>query len=212
MHKLFLNQYNSIMQNKLGYIVSNKKIRGVENFIGVTNNFDDVIKYGKPILIVGLELARLYSNNFSILEKRISDNIFWTFDKMERKSDFDRDLDNFYNFVIKKSIIDLRYYYINVFSLGFNKTKKLLNFINSNENKDIFINDDMLYILHNTNVFGISLTKVKYCGIDVKKVFYIINANKSNIIHKNYFKLNNKIRHKINNKKYAAVYFLKMTT
>lgn len=197
---------------KLGYILSNKKIRGLENFIEVSNNIDDIINKGKPILIVGLELAKQYSSNFSILNKRISENMFWTFDKMERKSDFDKDLDAFYDFVIKKAISQINYHYINIFSLGYNKTKKIINFIRSNKIKHIFIYDDMIYLLIDNNVLGISIKKMEYCGIDIKKVFSICYSNNKNIIFNNYFKLDNKIRHKINNKKYSAVYFLKILT
>ena len=195
---------------KLGYIVSNRKLKNIESFIGVTNDINSVIGENKPILIIGLENARKYATNFCILNKKISENIFWTFDKNERKVDFDNDIEKFYEYTINNTIKSVRYTYVNIFNLTLKNAKKIINLVCSNQTNTIFISNDMLYLLIGENVLGFSLKQFDFIGINKDKILSKLRRNTNNIIYTNDFMCGHKIRHLINNKRYATPYFLEL--
>ena len=147
--------------------------------------------------------------NFSILNKVLDIDVFWTFGKTERRTEHERDLENFYKYVLDKSIKDIKYYYINILNLKYNKIKKLLEIINSNEKKYIYTSNDMIYIYYNKNIIiGISLRIIKYINIDIKKIFKILYRNKNNIIYNTDSFLTQEMKRVISNKKYVIPYFM----
>lgn len=102
---------------KLGYLISSRKIRDVADFIEVT---DDISKFrgDKPAILIGLENARKEISNFSILSKNPSEGKFWTFDKTEQRRDYNIDIAKFYDYVITANINNIRYYYVDIWSLS----------------------------------------------------------------------------------------------
>lgn len=193
---------------KLGYIVSKRKINNAVDFVGVVDDVSKVEDPTKPFIIIGLEEAKKNSPNFSILNKMLDIDVFWTFGKTERRVDYERDLDKFYDYVLNKSIENIKYYYINILTIKYNKIKKLLNIINSKEKKYIYTSNDMIYIYYNNNILGISLKILKYININIKKIYKILYSNKNNIIYNNDSFLTSKMRKVINNKKYVIPYFI----
>lgn len=194
---------------KLGYIVSKRKIKNIVDFVGLVNSVEDIEDPTKPFIIIGLEEAKEIAPNFSILNKVLDTDVFWTFGKTERRTEHERDLENFYKYVLDKSIKDIKYYYINILNLKYNKIKKLLEIINSNEKKYIYTSNDMIYIYYNKNIIiGISLRIIKYINIDIKKIFKILYRNKNNIIYNTDSFLTQEMKRVISNKKYVIPYFM----
>ena len=192
---------------KLGYIVTDKKIKNVKNFVGVVDDIS-LADPTKPVLIVGKELAKKYIENFSILEKKVNDKLFWTFKKTENRLDFEADLDYFYNYIIYNISSNIKYYYINILKLKYSKIKKLYNIIYSGEKKYIYISNNMLYILYNGSVLGISISILEYIKIDIKKIFKKLYSNKNNIICTNASECIKPIKAEVGNKKYVIPYFM----
>jgi len=193
---------------KLGYIVSDRKINNVKGFVEVVNDFS-LADPTKPILIVGYDLAKKYIKNFSILDRRNNGNLFWTFKKTERRIDFENDLSYFYNYIINNIIYNINYYYINILNLKYNKIKILYNILFSNNNKYIYISNDMIYLLYNkNNILGISLIILEYIGIKKEKIIKKIYSNKNNIICTDISECIKIIKKEIGNKKYAVPYFM----
>lgn len=195
---------------KLGYIVSKMKIKDVVGFVEVVKSYDDIDDFTKPILIVGLNEAKKFKDGFSILEKKIDENIFWTFTKIERRVDYEKDIFDFYNYVLKKNIDDLKYKYINLLTLNKNKCKNMLLLLKNNENKYIYISNNMVYCYYNNVVYGFSLTIAEYCGINKKKILNLLKSNANIIISYNDYFIDNNIKKFLNNKKYAISYFMKI--
>lgn len=194
---------------KLGYIVSKRKIKNIVDFVGLVNSVEDIEDPTKPFIIIGLEEAKEIAPNFSILNKVLDTDVFWTFGKTERRTEHERDLENFYKYVLDKSIKDIKYYYINILNLKYNKIKKLLEIINSDEKKYIYTSNDMIYIYYNKNIIiGISLRIIKYINIDIKKIFKILYRNKNNIIYNTDSFLTQEMKRVISNKKYVIPYFM----
>lgn len=191
---------------KLGYIVSPIKLRGVADFIEVTN---DVKAYesDKPTLIVGVENARKIIKNFSIIKKTPEIDKFWTFGKTERRDEFDKDLKDFYRYVLDKNVDSIRYFYVNFFKLTRKQIINLFRILYSLEEKIGYIYKDMLYLYYSGYVLGISLRILKYCGVNPEKYLEILKKNKNTKIFYNDIKINDDIKHYIKNKRYLMPYF-----
>jgi len=194
---------------KLGYIVTDRKINNVKDFVGVVNDIS-LADPTKPILLVGIENAKKNIKDFSILKKKVNDNLFWTFKKTEKRVDFENDIDYFYNYIINNITSNIKYYYINILKLRYNKIKKLYNILFSGEKKYIYISNNMLYILYNGNILGISISIMEYMKIDIKKFFRKLYSNKNNIICTNASECVKSIKAEIGNKKYVIPYFMSM--
>jgi len=194
---------------KLGYIVTDRKINNVKDFVGVVNDIS-LADPTKPILLVGIENAKKNIKDFSILKKKVNDNLFWTFKKTEKRVDFENDIDYFYNYIINNITSNIKYYYINILKLRYNKIKKLYNILFSGEKKYIYISNNMLYILYNGNILGISISIMEYMKIDIKKFFRKLYSNKNNIICTNASECVKSVKAEIGNKKYVIPYFMSM--
>ena len=79
--------------NKLGYIISDRKISDLRDFVG---NVKDISQADstKPLLYIGYKNAKKVKGYKNILEKKIDDKTFWTFKKTESRSDYEIDLEN----------------------------------------------------------------------------------------------------------------------
>lgn len=194
---------------KLGYIISKSKLRDVADFIEVT---DDVSKLNgeKPAIMVGLEMARNNVSNFSIIKKTIGTNKFWTFGKTEKRTDYETDIKRFYDFVLSKSINDIKYHYVDFAVISKQKVKNLLKILSSSDDKYIYISKGMLYLYQKNYVLGISLTFLKYCQINIDKHIKKITRNKHNKIFYNDSAVSLYIKQYAKNKKYIIPYFLSL--
>jgi len=192
---------------KLGYIVTDKKINNVKDFVGVVDDIS-LADPTKPVLLVGIENAKKNIKNFSILNKKVNDNLFWTFKKTEKRVDFENDINYFYNYIIYNITRNIKYYYINILKLKYNKIKKLYNILFSGEKNYIYISNNMLYVLYNGSVLGISLSILEYINVDTKKIFKKLYSNENNIICTNASDCVKSIKAEIGNKKYVVPYFM----
>ena len=195
---------------KLGTIVSKRKINDVVGFVEIVNDITEVNNPTKPILVIGLNEAKKLKEDFCILEKELDKDLFWTFGKTEKRNDHEKDIDKFYEYILNKEIENIKYYYINFFKLRYNKIKNILNIINNENNKYIYINKNIIYIYYSNYIMGISLTVLEYLGIDKKKIFHRLKRNPKNIIQYQTPFLTDKMRKVVNNKKYIIPYFMSL--
>lgn len=168
--------------SKLGYIISDNVIREKNSFVGYVKDISEADPT-KPILYIGYKKAKSIEGYKNILEKKINNNIFWTFKKTESRSDYEIDLEKFYKYIINNILYNINYYYINIINIKYNKLKKLYNIIlNYTKQKYIYISKNMIYFKYEDNTYGISLSLLEYIGINKDKILQRIKANKSNII------------------------------
>ena len=174
----------------LGYIVCDRKIKDIDGFV---EQVDDIslADSTKPILIVGWKKAKTLEGYTSILDKQLSDNMFWTFSKTESRSDFEEDLELFYNIIYNNILNKINYYYINIFKLKYNKIKKLYNIIYSKEFKNIYISNNIVYIPY-----------------DKDKILGRIKSFPNNRVYEDNDKFIFKLSKRLGNKKYAIPYFI----
>lgn len=192
----------------IGYIVTERKLKGISGFVEQVDSIEKADST-KPILIIGWKNAKKYEGYKSILDKQLSPNVYWTFSRTENRSIQEEDLKKFYKIIINNILNNIKYYYVNIFKLNYNKIKKLINIVNSSNRKTIYISNGFIYIPYETNnILGISLKILEYCGINKDKIINKIKLNPNNKIVEddNYkaFKLSKELK----NKKYALPYFL----
>ena len=191
----------------LGYIVTDRKLKGIDGFVEQVNDVS-LADSTKPILVVGWKNAKNYDGYTSILEKQLGDNIYWTFSKSESRSEFEEDLQTFYSIIYNNILNNINYYYIDIFKLKYNKLKKLYSILSSREDKNIYISNGVVYILHESSVLGLSLTVLEYCGIKTEKVLQRIKSNPNNNVFEDDNKFVFKLTKRLGNKKYAVPYFI----
>ena len=104
----------------LGYIVSDRKLNGIDGFVEQVNDIS-LADPTKPILIVGWKNAKMNPKYTSILDKQLDENLFWTFSKTESRADFEEDLKIFYNYIYGHILDNIIYNNINIFKLKYNK-------------------------------------------------------------------------------------------
>ena len=167
----------------LGYIVYKGKIKNILPCIKVVSSFRLIEDKLKPTLIIGLEEAKKHTSSFSILNKKLSDNLFWTFGKREKKEHFDKDIEHFQIFVLKNACYDIKYYYFNILSCKLFKIKSLLHIIKCENGNIFYIGDKMLYMYRENYVLGISIDILSYIGIDLNRVLMLIQTNHNNVIY-----------------------------
>lgn len=167
--------------NYLGYIYSEKAETGVKSYIKVISDMSEY-EEGKPLLIIGIKNAKSYSSNFNILEKKLSDNVFWTYSKFESKHEHDKDIFEFNQRVVKISTSCVEYNYVDIFRLRYSSVKKIYKVLFSSDRKHIYISNGMLYFTYGTHVIGISLKIMDYCGMGYQKRIERLHENKSNMI------------------------------
>ena len=191
----------------LGYIVTDRKLKKIDGFVEQVNDIS-LADSTKPILVVGWKNAKNYDGYTSILEKQLGNNIYWTFNKSENRSDFEEDLQMFYNIIYNNILNNINYHYIDIFKLKYNKLKKLYSILSSREDKNIYISNGVVYILHENSVLGLSLTVLEYCGIKTEKVLQRIKSNPNNNVFEDDNKFVFKLIKRLGNKKYAVPYFI----
>lgn len=169
----------SVMQI-LGYIVTEHKMKGIENFVEQVNSIE-LTDSTKPILLIGWKNAKKHPKYTNILDRKLDTNLFWTFSKSENRSDFENDLVKFYSYIFANISDNVTYYYVNILKLKYSKIKKLYNIINSDIEKNIYINNGMVYIPYASNkILGLSLQIMSYCNIKASKILTKIFENKHN--------------------------------
>ena len=192
---------------KLANIVSNTKEDVSEEF-NVVKSLDEIIQ-GLPTLIVGWDYIKANYPEYNMLERKINDNLFWTFKKTEYREQHDEDIYNFSYNTYKNLVKDVKYYFFDFISLSNVNIKKILkklyesdltSYHYTNEPKGL----DMVYIYSEKIIYGIDLNQLEYMGFTKEKILNkIIGKSKTfldeNVIFIEYEKgiefLDNKIKY-----------------
>lgn len=165
----------------LGRIVTKLKQLDVPFFIELTENPGD---YSIPTLIVGKKRAvELFgAENIHVLDKKVQENVWWTFAKNERRVDYEEDVKKFIDSISKKLNSCVNYYFINIFTENLSFLKKFIKYIYNNERKSVYVTEKHIYIYGGKNVIGLSRGDFEYAGIDSDKVIKKIRSNPQNIV------------------------------
>ena len=187
---------------KIGNVIvssPNYKVEDCYNkFLSLSNVDNDL-----PTMIIGLENAKKYIEGFSIFKKEYWNNmLWWTFSKTEKRSDYDKDMQKFYEVCINNIINNIKYHNININELTYSKIKKLIKYIKNNNKKIYYIDNNKFVFIYDiektNNIYGISLNTCAFYGINKEKILKLIVSNSKNEQKKNFYEIPNKVRRIVN--------------
>ena len=156
----------------------------IEEFIKVSDNLNGV-NLRIPTLIIGWKFVKSLfpDKDLNILDDRISDNLYWTFSKHEKRIIYEESLNKFYNIILNNINNNIKYYYCNIPTMHYVIIKKLILFFNSFVEKDIYISQtSFVYTFCKDFIIGFSLYDLEYIGIKKNKVLHMLYNNKFNNI------------------------------
>lgn len=172
----------------LGRIVTKSKRLEVIDVVEKTESTDN-IDGNIPTLIIGKKVAEnlFGKDRVKILDKKIKENVYWTFMKTEKRDEFESDIKAFQEGIMNGITSSLNYSFIPLLTFGYNKAKRMLNFISTDAEKVFYLTDKHVYIYYGSDkVIGFSLKDTEYIGINRDKIKrYIKEASKNNILLEN---------------------------
>lgn len=198
----------------IGKVVTKSKSLPVIDYVQIVAEYD-AADTSKPTLIIGKTKAESIfgKDKIKVLDKKIEDNVYWTFAKNERRIDFEADIDAFNDIIIGKLKGAVKYSYYNIFTEDADRTKKFIDWLYTGKRKIIYIIGKHLYMYapRTDTVFGISLEDIEYTGKDGNAVLDKIKDNKNNIIIYDDNFISQRLRLSILNCQYLIpyLYFLK---
>jgi len=193
----------------IGNIVSSYKINE-DNF----KLFDEIelVDNSLPTLIVGwAKTKEIFGDKISILNKKISDNLYWTFLPTERRVDYDNDIIIFKKVCYDNFGSELSYVYIDPIHDKPQKIKKILKKIYSlKESISYFTNKNMLYILGENIIFGVNLEITEFIGIKTNSIITrVVNLRNSVLIDNEIFNKCKEFIKKLDNEYKLVPYVVK---
>lgn len=160
---------------KIGNIVSVEKIDVSVDF-NVVQSLDEIIQ-GLPTLIVGWSYVKKNYPDYDIIDRKLGDNLYWTFRKTEKRELHEEDIYNFKQMTYGYLIKDIDYVFIDPIQQNRKLIKKILKKIYSLEKKISYQHDNMIYLYGENIVFGIDLTLLEFIGLDPSKITQMISRN-----------------------------------
>ena len=164
--------------NYLANIYTKSKI-DIEPFFNIVDDEKKIID-GIPTLIIGWDSVKSLYGDINILDKKVKDNIYWTFGKRERRNVMEVDVQKFKKKAMSIVSNNVKYKFLNILTAKNDKKKSFYMLLKDTRHKTIFSFNNMLYIyIDGTDtVVSISLRDVDYIGGDVKKIFSTLYNNK----------------------------------
>ena len=162
-----------------------------------------------PTLIIGWERTKAEYPDASIIEWNVTDNVYWTYGKYERRDKYEVNVKKFQDLSFKKFVESLKYVFYDVMLEGEDRFIKFIELLLSNVQKTIYITGDMMYIHidYTKKVVGVSLRDCDYLGETYKKrIFSAMYNNPSVILLKNNDAISKEIRLKTRGKAYILPY------
>ena len=163
----------------LGRIISKRPIADLPEYIEVSDTFVDD---GVPTLVVGKKVtAELFGpESMKVLDKRIRGEVYWTFSKFERRTDFEDDVKWFVDHTVQLADAGLQYYFVNIFTESVTFLKKFVRYVRSAKKKSVYNNGVHLFFYSGKQVIGLSLDDCEYAGISREKILSKIERNPYN--------------------------------
>ena len=164
--------------NYLANIYTKSKL-DIEPFFNVVDDENKLID-GIPTLIIGWDSVKSLYGDINILDKKVKDNIYWTFGKRERRNVMEVDVQKFKRKAMSITCNNIKYKFFNILTAKNDKKKSFYALLKDTRRKTIFSFNNMLYIYVDgtDTVVSISLRDVDYIGGDVKKIFSTLYNNK----------------------------------
>ena len=153
---------------KIANIVSRQNVNISQEF-NVVDSMDNII-HGLPTLILGFDYVNKHYPEFDVMERKLSDNLYWTVKRTEKRDKYEEDLSWFITKVLTDLISEISYVFVDPIQYNPKTIKKIVKKFYSFENKITYQNGQMLYIYADKIIFGVDLKLLKYIGLDFIKI------------------------------------------
>ena len=193
-------------------ILTDEQFNEAELYNVVRDN-NDIIP-GIPTLIVGWERTKSEYPDASIIEDKVSDNVYWTYGKYERRDKYETNIKKFQDLSFKKFVDSLDYVFYDVLLSTAEKLDSFLTSLLSEPTKTVYVIRDMMYIYYSgTNkVVGLSLRDCDYIEDTLKKrIFSAIYNSKTVNLLKNNDEISHEVRLKAKGRAYILPYLYSTT-
>ena len=150
---------------KIANIVTSNKV-DVSDDINVVKNLDDII-VGIPTLVTSYEWVSENYTEYDIYDKKLADNLYWTFARTERRDIFALDVEEFVTLANQKLVEKIDYIFMDLILFHKSTINKIIKKIFSLPNKIAFKHKDMVYIYGGDLIFGIDMNMLQYMGVNI---------------------------------------------
>lgn len=162
---------------KVGNIVSTTKIDNLDDF-NVVESMDNII-HGLPTLIIGFDVAVSVNPDLDVIKRKVSDSIFWTFRKKERRAIHEEDIYYFKRFCYGSLVNKLTYFFVDPLQLKYRAIKRLIGKLYSSESIVSYKHENMVYSYMDNILFGFDLELLEFMGLNKEKtISKIISKSK----------------------------------
>lgn len=154
-----------------------------------------------PTLIIGYNEAKQMINGFNILKKGYPEQkLWWTFSKMEKRTDYDKDIEEYYNVLINEMTKTVEYVLCDILTLSKEEKKKLWKYLSSNRNKLVYNHFNKFLFVYDkelNKVFGLSLSTCRYLGCDTNNLINKLKVIPNNRVISDFNSYPNEIKRKL---------------
>lgn len=151
----------------------------VGEYINVTKDITKV-DLTIPTLIIGWAMVKELYPNADILNKQISETVYWTYSNREKRQEYEPDLAKFIKNAFSRLETSIKYTFFNVLTNPLSRNKCLLKYINSPITKIVYITDKHIFIYDSKQVTGISLSDLEFYGFERERIIDILKRNSYN--------------------------------
>lgn len=157
-----------------------------------------------PTLIIGYDYVNKHYPDFDITDPKLSDNLYWTFKRNEKRDKYQEVLSWFIKKTYEDLIKDVKYLFVDPIQYKPRTLRKIIRKINGLSGVISYRHKTMVYIYADNFIFGIDLKLFNFIGLDSRKILGKIKKksdvflNESDIIieYKNIIEtLDNKVRY-----------------
>lgn len=153
---------------KVANIVSDSKVDVSKDF-NIVKTTDEIIDK-IPTLIVGWDFIKEKYPDYDILNKKLSDNVYWTFKKTEKRDIYEEDIFNFIELSYKSFVNKTTYIFIDPIHRSRKEIKKILKKIYSFKKIISYEHGHMIYIYGENLIFGVDLNLIEFIGLNINKI------------------------------------------
>ena len=162
-----------------------------------------------PTLIVGWDKTKELYPDASIIEWKVTDNVYWTYGKYERRDKYEVNVKKFQDLVFKKFIESLEYVFFDVLVSNPSRFDSFIASLGDGATKTIYVSGDMMYVYYDKRhkIVGLSLRDCDYVDETYKKrIFSAIYNNQSVNLLKNNDAISKEVRFKARGRAYILPY------
>jgi hypothetical protein len=161
-----------------------------------------------PTLLIGKKNSEelIGKEKIKVLDREIRKNLYWTYSKVEKRNEYEKDVEEFYQSLFKHIKKHVHYKCIDLYNTSYSEIKNILTQIGGDNVNYIYVTDNHVYIYNLCEIIGISLNELNFLNINKDRIIEKLKKNRNNILIFNDFFLKNGIKKYINGNKILIPY------